>query len=400
MSPTTPIVAPPPPPPARRPSLGPRRSSSDSSDHAEESPDTGQCEPADLPLRAGETVRTYTWSSKASTGRPSLVVLCFHGAGDTGLSWAAAARRLVADPRLHGAPVVAADLRGHGETSVGDGDHADLSVERLTEDALLLVAAVSDRYGGADVVLAGHSLGGAIATRAAVAALKGDPPLPVRAVLLLDAVEGTAVEGLPQTAAWLRGRPSSFRSCREAAAWALSSGMLQSARAARLSVPSRLRWDEAAQAFVWRADVAGAERFWRGWFEGLSEMFVGLSLPKLLVVGGVDRLDGALEAAHMRGRFRMDVVPHTGHQVHEDRPAEVAEVLAGFLASVQRQQAAFERVRAASPAGQKRSRLEGEGAWAPATPTPDSEGDLSTATRPGGSTVEDSPVDASDLVAS
>lgn len=40
-------------------------------------------------------------------------------------------------------------------------------------------------------------------------------------------------------------------------------------------------------------------------FEGLSELFVALPLPKLLVVGAVDRMDATLEAAHMQGRFRL-----------------------------------------------------------------------------------------------
>jgi len=32
---------------------------------------------------------------------------------------------------------------------------------------------------------------------------------------------------------------------------------------------------------------------------------VALPLPKLLVVGAVDRMDATLEAAHMQGRFRL-----------------------------------------------------------------------------------------------
>jgi len=64
----------------------------------------------------------------------------------------------------------------------------------------------------------------------------------------------------------------------------------------------------------------------------------------MLIVGSLDRLDAALEASHMQGRFKLEIVPHTGHQVHEDRPEEVARALCGFLLGVQRQRAAFARL--------------------------------------------------------
>lgn len=293
---------------------------------------------------------------------PSLALLCLHGAGDVALTWAFVATGLVADTRLRNIVVVAVDLRGHGGTSTtatGSADNCngetELSTARLVSDVVGLAAATSERFGGVDVALAGHSLGGALAARAASEGLRHRPPLPLCAVLLLEAVEGTAVAGFAHSAAWLRARPTSFASPEEAVAWALSAGMLQSETAARISVPARMRWESALGSWVWRTDVAQAEPHWCGWFEGLSELFSGLPLPKLLVVGGVERLDAALEAAHMQGRFRLEVVPHTGHQLHEDRPEEVVKAFAAFLAGVRRQREAFARISLTSPSPRRRA---------------------------------------------
>ncbi|CAE8641745.1 unnamed protein product [Polarella glacialis] len=368
----------PPPPPVRKVPCRPEREKAEKDDAMQGSGYSNWiCE--ELQLESGRKVRTYWWPAcSAAVGQQRTAILCLHGAGDVGLVWAPVASLLVADGRLPGTTVVAADLRGHGL----DEDDSDLCISRLVSDALELVETVSTRLGpGTGVVLAGHSLGGSVAARAAAEGLSRRPPLPVRAALLLDTVEGTALEGLTRTAAWLRARPHTFRSPAEAVRWALAVGMLQNERVARLTVPARLRQlpaiagrpggepgssqqpgaadvssDSVASVgsvgpWCWRAKVSEAEQHWRGWFEGLSQIFTALPLPKLLVVGGVDRLDGPLEAAHMQGRFKLSVVPHSGHQLHEDRPEEVAEAFAAFLSGLQRQQAAFVRLQAeAGPA--------------------------------------------------
>lgn len=296
-----------------------------------------------------------------------MAVVCLHGAGDAALVWDPVAKILMSDKRLEGTCVVAADLRGHGTVASSDTEMAELTIPELVGDAVDVICAVSRRLGSdTGIALAGHSLGGAIAARAAAECLRKQPPLPIRATLLLDAVEGTAIDTFARASAWLRSRPKSFVSLDAAVRWALVSGMLQSEAVARLTVPARLkqvsveqcqgRSGAAAMQWEWRARIAEAEHHWKGWFEGLSDIFTRLPLPKLLVVGGVDRLDSALEAAHMQGRFRLAVVPHTGHQLHEDRPEEVADAFASFLVALQRQQAAFSRLQAdAKAASLKRS---------------------------------------------
>lgn len=306
-----------------------------------------------MTLPTGLAVPTYWWHPPQEHLTPvselsSAAVLCLHGAGDVALCWAQVARKLLRDQRLGGNAIVSADLRGHGRACFGHEPlDESLRLERLLPDMLALVKCISDRVEGEGLILCGHSLGGAVAARAAQEALKMKPPLPVRAVVLLESVEGTATEGLSRSIAWMQARPQSFGSLEDAIAWSLSSGMLTNPQSARENVPPRLVHHEEAdgkESWSWRTDVSKATSCLSHCFEGLSELFVALPLPKLLVVGAVDRMDATLEAAHMQGRFRLDVVPHPGHYIHEDRPEEVAEAIAKFLLQLKQQEAAYAKI--------------------------------------------------------
>lgn len=307
-----------------------------------------------IQLPTGLSVPSYWWEPEVLGAAPTSslstgAVLCLHGAGDCGLVWSQVARQLLSDRRLGGIPIVAVDLRGHGQWVVDETLSESLNLDRLVQDVLALVRDISRRVHGQGLILCGHSLGGSLATHSAAEALKQRPALPVRAVVLLEAVEGTATEVLPRAASWLEARPRSFQRLEEAIAWALSSGMLHRETVAQETLPPRLKLQEDG-SWHWITDVASAVSCWPSWFRGLSSLFVSLPLPKLLVVGGLDRLDAALEAAHMQGKFRLDLVQHPGHQIHEDCPGEIAEAIAKFLNGLKQQEAAFAKLQAsASP---------------------------------------------------
>ena len=59
----------------------------------------------------------------------------------------------------------------------------------------------------------------------------------------------------------------------------------------------------------WRTDLAASQPFWEGWYQGLSDLFMGLKVPKLLVLADTNRLDTPLTVAQMQGRFQMQLVP-------------------------------------------------------------------------------------------
>ncbi|KAG6431939.1 hypothetical protein SASPL_103511 [Salvia splendens] len=117
-------------------------------------------------------------------GNEGPVVLCLHGGGYSGLSFALSAKLIKEKAR-----VVALDLRGHGK-SYTEND-LDLSIETLCND---VVAVVKTMYGDSPpaIVMVGHSMGGALAVH--IAAKKVLPSL--AALVVVDVVEGTAMASL------------------------------------------------------------------------------------------------------------------------------------------------------------------------------------------------------------
>ncbi|XP_047739970.1 probable protein phosphatase methylesterase 1 [Hyalella azteca] len=84
-------------------------------------------------------------------------------------------------------------------------------------------------------------------------------------------------------------------------------------------------------SYKWSINLASTTDHWTCWFEGLSQRFLSVSPPKLLLLAGVDRLDTDLTVGQMQGKFQMQVVGRCGHAVHEDAPDEVAAALIAFL---------------------------------------------------------------------
>ena len=97
-----------------------------------------------------------------------------------------------------------------------------------------------------------------------------------------------------------------------------------------------------AVEYTWRTDLSASSRHWGGWFTGLDAAFLGEAaaatpataaprvrrrVARLLIVAGRDRLDTALEIAHMQGRFGLKLFPQCGHHVHEEQPKKVGLIL-------------------------------------------------------------------------
>lgn len=47
----------------------------------------------------------------------------------------------------------------------------------------------------------------------------------------------------------------------------------------------------------------------QGWYEGLSDAFLGVKVPKVLMLAGTDRLDRTLTIGQMQGRFQLVLLP-------------------------------------------------------------------------------------------
>ncbi|KAG0723613.1 Protein phosphatase methylesterase 1 [Chionoecetes opilio] len=322
----------------------------------------------DVALEGGDVFRVY----QRGTEGPLLVML--HGGGYSALTWSLFADHVT---EMVECQVLAIDQRGHGNTTTADD--GDLSATTLASD---IGRVVETMYGAQQppCVLIGHSMGGSVAVHAAhyqhVAGIAG--------LIVIDVVEGTAMDALSSMQSFLRGRPNNFNSLQNAVEWSVRSGQTRNVEAARVSMPgqvknvktgecgtvdletleeapkevsegrrgSTVRADvileetsesEANEAsstpetnlavtkYTWRINLGETEKFWSGWFQGLSTKFLSSTPAKMLLLAGIDMLDTDLTVGQMQGKFQMQVLPQCGHAVQEDIPDRVAEVLATFL---------------------------------------------------------------------
>ncbi|XP_017771496.1 PREDICTED: protein phosphatase methylesterase 1 [Nicrophorus vespilloides] len=311
---------------------------------------------------------------------PLLVTI--HGGGYSALTWALFARDVSTKIDCQ---LLAIDLRGHGKTKT-DKEY-DLSLEQLSEDVLQVIQSI---YAGAampKIILIGHSLGGAVVVEVA-SKLEN-----LAGVCVIDVVEGTALDSLSGMQSILRGRPSGFKSISHAVQWGFRGGSTQNLEAARVSMPGQIInvnngllaadeidsegvGDEAASIdfkpikaadsiqeetedaeegdtasmkpplpgtavrsscttdeikYSWRIDLTKTEQHWPGWFKGLSQKFLSINAPKILLLANIYGLDTALTVGQMQGKFQLQVLPRSGHAIHEDQPEQVADIIATFL---------------------------------------------------------------------
>ncbi|XP_069931393.1 protein phosphatase methylesterase 1 isoform X1 [Oryctolagus cuniculus] len=303
-----------------------------------------------------DTFRVY------KSGSEGPVLLLLHGGGHSALSWAVFTAAIISRVQCR---IVALDLRSHGETKVKNSE--DLSAETMAKDVGNVVEAM---YGDLPppIMLIGHSMGGAIAVHTASSNLV--PSL--LGLCMIDVVEGTAMDALNSMQNFLRGRPKTFKSLENAIEWSVKSGQIRNLESARVSMVGQVKQCEGITSpegsksivegiieeeeedeegsesvnkrkkeddmetkkdhpYTWRIELAKTEKYWDGWFRGLSNLFLSCPIPKLLLLAGVDRLDKDLTIGQMQGKFQMQVLPQCGHAVHEDAPDKVAEAVATFL---------------------------------------------------------------------
>ncbi|KAK9890860.1 hypothetical protein WA026_012205 [Henosepilachna vigintioctopunctata] len=305
-------------------------------------------------------------------GKSGPILCCLHGGGYSGLTWALFAVDISKNIECQ---IIALDLRGHGGTSTVDDENLDLAT--LSRDSADVLEKI---FGNSDipVILIGHSMGGAIAVDTAklLHCIAG--------ICIIDVVEGTALEALSSMQTILRNRPSSFKSLESAIQWCFKSGQTRNIEAARISMPGQVlkvdnkpsvgnsvtdavndfsiqEVDEEHEptkhenfakpplpqrnslsstnsthscptsTYIWRIDLKKTERYWPGWFQGLSQKFLDLQMPKILLLANVHGLDTTLTIGQMQGKFQFQVLTKSGHAIHEDQPQQVAEIISVYL---------------------------------------------------------------------
>ncbi|KAJ2707834.1 Protein phosphatase methylesterase 1 [Coemansia sp. IMI 203386] len=263
---------------------------------------------------------TFNVYASGLTNTTGPVFMFHHGAGHSGLTFGLVSKHIT--QVVSGCTVIAPDARGHGLTT-GDNED-DLSLQRLVSDYICVAKNVlGDQT--RDIVLVGHSMGGAVMAHVA------DTRQLHRVVglILIDIVEGSAVDSLSAIPMFIAARPSSFSSVQSAIKWHIDSETILNPESARLSVPS-LIVKQKDFLWTWRTQLMPSEKYWRGWYTGLSKTFVKAATAKLLVLAGTDRLDKELLIAQMQGKFQLELLPAAGHTIQEDLPDRVGDVIVTF----------------------------------------------------------------------
>ncbi len=262
-------------------------------------------------------------------GDPTLLLL--HGLLDTGSAHGRLARHLAAE----GLYVVAPDQRGHGESDhVGPGGYYHFADYVLDLDGLY-------RHLGVETaIMAGHSMGAAVA-----AYFAGAYPERVRGLILLDAIGppgGTDPAGAP--ARWRRWIDDVRRRENHVEKGAPSLDAV-AARIGRLSTraPAEVLGELARAAaqqrpedgrWVWRFDRLHRTQAPYGFDDQRFRAFLErITCPTLMLWAQQTGLRAAAAEARLEELSDVEVrtIPDTGHNLHHERPEAVAHAILDFL---------------------------------------------------------------------
>ncbi len=252
--------------------------------------------------------------SAIAYGDATARVVLLHGAGLNAHTWDATAVAL-------GAPVLAIDLPGHGDSSWRDD--ADYSPATLAPDVIRLIEEGAE----APVVLVGQSLGGL--TAAAVAASRPDL---VSRLVLVDITPSIGQGGPDLLRRFYERRE--FSSREELVDYAVSFGLGGSREQARRGVHlnSRVRedgvveWKHHFAHLAGTAFTGGPADPSRGWRD-----LEATSAPVTLVRGTSGFVDEDALATFRARLPRADVVElDSPHNVQEVAPAALAELISAL----------------------------------------------------------------------
>jgi pimeloyl-ACP methyl ester carboxylesterase len=277
-----------------------------------------------------ESTVNYTHNSSVA----DILILLLHGGGQSSLSWSLAAKSLqlkLSQISQKKYSILAMDLRGHGNTQIKQNNR-DLSIETLTNDVEKVLQAIYCRkkIPIPPMIIAGHSLGSCIAVHFAKN-ISVSTSVTLIGCICVDLVEGSALESMDFISSVVKTRPNNFPSLSTAIEWSIRSGMLQNIESACVSIPPQLQYIPDKNQYSWKTDLLASREYWSDWFTGLSERFLGLTCPKLLILADSDRLDKTMMIAQMQGKLQVELVGNCGHQIQEDQPSNTANIIVQFI---------------------------------------------------------------------
>lgn len=249
-------------------------------------------------------------------GRGDPVIL-IHGLGDDHRAW----RRVVGELALEHR-VLPYDFRGHGETELGN---ADGTLAQLGDDLVALM----DALDLAEATLAGFSLGGTIAMRAAI-----DHPQRVRELALIatsSRVNSAASDWYLERARMVADGDPGLRETLDRDTEDVYRNRPEETEAGLL-IRRQSTADPSGYANACRAMASLKPR-------ALDAELAAIEVPTVIVAGEEDQHCPPKAAEVIAERVsdsRLETLPDTGHPIPVERPKEVARLIATIASATTR----------------------------------------------------------------
>ena len=255
-------------------------------------------------------------------------LFCLHGAGHSALSFSLLSE-LSKNYRL-----ISYDFRGHGNNISEPID--DLQMSTLILDTEKVLIKINEIFPKDNIVILGHSLGGAVAVKTCCHIFKTefnkDLYDKIQGIIVVDVIEGSAMEALPFMRNVIEKRQNEFNSINEAINY-MASSQIKNLQSCRVSIPPLLKEiknKKGKKVFTWKTNLLGTEKYWEDWYKDLSKEFLSIRTPKALILTDTNELDTPLTVGHMQGKFKLGVVKGTGHFIMEDDPVSMMEQINQF----------------------------------------------------------------------
>lgn len=212
------------------------------------------------------------------------------------------------------------DIAGHGYNTDTDGDMSKSSLINQCIQALDHIVNM-DNFKKHNLIIVGHSMGGSIATFLVEYIQENKDKYPklekaIKGLIVIDVSEGSAKEALPFMENIVKTRPKYYHSLEDAVEYCFKNNIIQSLPSAKVSIPPLFKHINGS--YYWKVDLMESKKYWNEWFEGLTKVFLKVSIPKELVMAGPERMDKELTIGHMQGKFKLVNYNNVGHFVHED----------------------------------------------------------------------------------
>ena len=185
------------------------------------------------------------------------ILFCLHGAGHSALSFSLLSA-ISTNYRL-----VSYDFRAHGYNTTQPED--DLSMATLVSDTEKALLKISELFPKENIIILGHSLGGAVAVKTCVHIFRTefnkDLYNKIQGVIVVDVIEGSAMEALPYMKNVIDKKQKEFINVNEAISY-MASTQIINLQSCRISIPPLLKQIKNDADFLCKIRIRNINNCW------------------------------------------------------------------------------------------------------------------------------------------